>query len=284
MKKLYLSVLLGVLLALTGCTAASAATQNKAPKPEISEMTALEAGLSSASFSGDDGFEEFLTQGGASSDAEVTQFLAKHLLTGLTLNSRPAGCSTLSVQSPDGHGLFGRNFDWQSCHALVVTSKPTGAYASLSTVNLDFIGQAGGRLSKMLEQNDIRVLAALYAPLDGMNEKGLAVSVNMIQDEASINQDTDKPDITTTTAVRLLLNKAASVDEALDLLRQYDLHGSMGMMIHFALADSTGRSVAVEYINDQMVVTETPVVTNFYLAEGPKMALAASNPIHAMTF
>lgn len=148
------------------------------------------------------------------------------------------------------------------------SSKET--YASISTVNLGFISQAGGSLNQMLEQNDIRVLAALYAPLDGMNEKGLAVSVNMIQDNASINQNTDKPDLTTTTAVRLLLNKAASVDEALDLLRQYDLHASMGMMIHFALADTTGKGVVVEYINNEMAVTETPVVTNFYLAEAAK--------------
>lgn len=34
------------------------------------------------------------------------------------------------------------------------------------------------------------LLAALYAPLDGMNEEGLAVSVSMIQDSASIRQDT----------------------------------------------------------------------------------------------
>ena len=54
----------------------------------------------------------------------------------------------------------------------------------------------------------------------------------------------------------------ANVDEALTLLQQYDLHASMGMMIHFALADTTGRGVVVEYINNEMVVTETPVVTN----------------------
>lgn len=166
--------------------------------------------------------------------------------------------------------MFGRNFDWQSCDALVVTSKPSQGYASISTVNLGFISQAGGGLGQTLTQNDVRVLAALYAPLDGMNEKGLAVSVNMIQDAATISQNTDKPDLTTTTAVRLLLNKAASVDEALTLLQQYDLHASMGMMIHFALADTTGRGVVVEYINNEMVVTETQVVTNFYLSEGNK--------------
>ena len=238
--------------------------------PVISQITTLESGLSSASFSGDDGFEAFLAQGGASSDADVTQFLASRLLADAAVNGSSFGCSTLTVSSPDGHQLFGRNFDWQTCNALVVTSKPSQGYSSISTVNLGFISQAGGSLNQMLEQNDIRVLAALYAPLDGMNEKGLAVSVNMIQDNASVNQNTDKPDLTTTTAVRLLLNKAASVDEALDLLRQYDLHASMGMMIHFALADTTGKGVVVEYINNEMVVTETPVVTNFYLAEGTK--------------
>lgn len=252
--------------------------QSGDPKPEvsvpqpmvISQITTLESGFSSASFSGDDGFETFLTRGGASSDADVTQFLTSKLLADVALNGNSFGCSTLTVSSPDGHQLFGRNFDWQTCNALVVTSNPSQGYASISTVNLGFISQAGGSLNQMLEQNDIRVLAALYAPLDGMNEKGLAVSVNMIQDNASINQDTEKPDLTTTTAVRLLLNKAASVDEALDLLRQYDLHASMGMMIHFALADTTGKGVVVEYINNEMVVTETPVVTNFYLAEGTK--------------
>ena len=257
----------------SGITSTSPETPPTADSPQlpvISQITTLESGLSSASSSGDDGFEAFLAQGGASSDADVTQFLASRLLADAAVNGSSFGCSTLTVSSPDGHQLFGRNFDWQTCNALVVTSKPSQGYSSISTVNLGFISQAGGSLNQMLEQNDIRVLAALYAPLDGMNEKGLAVSVNMIQDSASINQNTEKSDLTTTTAVRLLLNKAASVDEALDLLRQYDLHASMGMMIHFALADTTGKGVVVEYINNEMVVTETPVVTNFYLAEGTK--------------
>ena len=63
------------------------------------------------------------------------------------------------------------------------------------------------------------------------------------------------------------------MDEALELLGQYDLHGSMGMMIHFAIADSTGRSVAVEYVDNEMIVTEIPVLTNFYLAEGEKQGI-----------
>lgn len=92
----------------------------------------------------------------------------------------------------------------------------------------------------------------------------------VIRGAAVIDQNTEKPDITTTTAIRMLLDRAADAEEALDLLEQYDLHGSKGMMVHFALSDTKGRSVSVEYVDQQMVVTDTPVVTNFYLAQGEK--------------
>lgn len=115
--------------------------------------------------------------------------------------------------------------------------------------------------------------AAPYAPMDGMNEKGLCVAVLMIEDRPGFQQDSEKPDLTTTTAVRLLLDKAADVEEALALLEQYDLHASAGMMVHFAIADAGGRSVAVEYINNEMSVVKTPVVTNFYLTPGEKYGI-----------
>lgn len=239
-----------------------------------SEIRELESGLSAVKYEGDYGFDAFLSAGGASSDREVIGFLAENLLSGKNIgfSGGTFGCSTISVKSEDGDFLFGRNFDWNSCNAMVVASYPENGYASISTVNMDFVSQgAGGGITGMaLKMDDVKVLAALYAPLDGLNEKGLAVSVNMIQDGADISQDSDKPDITTTTAIRLLLDKAANVDEALALLSQYDMHASMGMMVHFALADTAGRSVVVEYIENEMVVTDTPVVTNFYLVEGEK--------------
>lgn len=247
--------------------------------PLTSEITELEDGFFAVRYEGDYGFDEFIKQGGASSDSEVVAYLSEHLLSGLDLGflGDIFGCSTIAATGSEGEALFGRNFDWNTCEAMVVASVPENGYASISTVNMDFITQgAGGTVGMALRLDEVRTLAALYAPLDGMNEAGLAVSVNMIQDSASINQDTGKPDITTTTTVRLLLNQAATVDEALALLKQYDLHASMNMMIHFALADKTGRSVVVEYIDNEMVVTETPVVTNFYLTEGDKYGIGTS--------
>lgn len=231
----------------------------------------LTDGLSAVRHSGDYGFDEFLAQGGASSDAEVVSFLMESGMAdfgNLLFGGNPFGCSTLAVKDANSNSLFGRNFDWNTCHAMIIQNVPESGYASISTVNMDFISVSGIRLSSL--PDEIQALAGLYAPLDGVNERGLAISVNMIQDNDTIEQDTEKPDITTTTAVRLLLDRAANVEEAVDLLSSYDLHASFGYMVHFAIADRKGGSVAVEYVNNEMVVSETPVVTNFYLAEGEK--------------
>lgn len=259
----------------------AAISTNERPATAIclgTEITELEDGFSAVSFAGDDWFDVFLEQGGASNDSEVVDFLSGQMPLGEAnpvFQTGGFGCSTLTAGSPEGGTLFGRNFDWQNCEALVVRSSPSDSYASVSTVNMDFIRSGYGADFSQLS-DEIRTMIALYAPLDGMNENGLSVSVNMIQDSDLINQDTGKPDLTTTTAIRLLLNKAGSVEEALTLLGQYDMHSSMGMMVHSALADKTGRSVVVEYINNEMIVTDTPVVTNFYLAEGEKQGIGTA--------
>lgn len=241
------------------------------------EITELEEGLSAVRYEGSYGFDEFLKQGGASSDEEVVEYVSGQLSSSipkLLFGGNPFGCSTLSVANSEGGNLFGRNFDWNTCNGMIISSSPDNGYASVSTVNMDFIQAGGLDISKL--PDTAQAIIGLYAPLDGMNEEGLAVSINMIEDSDTIEQDTKKPDITTTTAVRLLLNQAAGVEEALDLLEQYDLHASMGMMIHLALSDAEGKSVVVEYVDNEMIVTETPIVTNFYLADGKKHGIGTS--------
>lgn len=283
MKKTYIC-LLALLLCLTGCQAApeqptieqpasSQTITSTAGEPEDTvtpgiEVAKLKDGLSTVRFEGDSWFDEFLEQGGAASDQEVAGYLTELVKENISFGDLLFGCSTLSVASASGGCLFGRNFDWEPCNVMIIQSAPESGYKSLSTVNTDFIAMSGVELGQLPDK--AQALICLYAPLDGMNEKGLAVSVNMIQDSATINQNTGKPGLTTTTAIRLLLDKAASVDEALELLGQYDMHASMGYMMHLAIADNTGHSVVVEYVNNKMIVVETPVVTNFYLAEGEK--------------
>lgn len=227
-------------------------------------------GLWSMEYRGDYGFDDFLAQGGASSDAQMGDYLAAYLSHGFwkpdsSTAVETYGCSTLAVHSPDGAALFGRNFDWEECNIMLVHTIPKDGYESIATCNLDFLGFGADWKPDGSPGDKIMALASVYAILDGMNEKGLCVADLMLSHGQAVDQNTEKPDLTITSGLRLLLDKAANVEEALELLSQYDMHFSLGRAQHFSLSDTTGRSVAVEWINGEMVVTDTPVVTNFYL-------------------
>lgn len=282
--ELCLLIIFIISLILTGCgkensppnennmSVPSSNTQPQIPAISLSSnVVKLTDGLSAVKYEGKYGFDEFLAKGGAASDAEVISFLTSNVIsdTGeLSFGKMTFGCSTISVKAENGNALFGRNFDWDICNAMIVHNIPENGYASISTVNTDFLNMSGVKFSSLPDST--QAVICLYAALDGMNEKGLAVSVNMLWDSEKISQNTQKPDITTTTAVRLLLDKAATAEEAVSLLKQYDMHSSLGYTVHFAVADRNGNSAAVEYVNNNMVVTETPVVTNTYFAEGEK--------------
>lgn len=242
------------------------------------QVQKLKDGLYYMEYNGDYGFDRFLEQGGADSDLEVARFVGKDLFGGLVIpgfKTGKFGCSTLAARNEKGGVMYGRNFDWMECTAMVIKSKPANGYASVSTVNLDFL-DLGTEYDPDKILSRVISAASLYAPMDGINEEGLCVAVLMIDDPDATDQDTGKPGITTTTAVRLLLDKAANVEEAIGLLEQYDMHASAGMMLHLALIDRSGRSVAVEYVNNEMSVIETPVVTNFYLTPGEKYGIGTA--------
>ena len=239
----------------------------------------LTNGLSYAEFSGDYKFDDFLKKGGAKTDKEVIDFLIENVIAreGVldddTSLFTGAGCSTIQAGNNKDGFIFGRNFDWEDCNALILKTSPASGYKSISTVNIDFIKQGAGRYSFLLTDSLINKIAS-YAPLDGMNEKGLCVSVNMIEDYERVNQkDGSKGNLTTTTAVRLLLDKASSTREALSLLQEYNFNPSFGFCVHFAICDAQGNAVAVEYIDNKMSVIETPILTNFYVTPGNKYGI-----------
>ena len=67
-------------------------------------------------------------------------------------------------------------------------------------------------------------------------------------DVTATNQNTDKPDLTSTTMLRLVLDYAGSVEEAVELISQYDLHDSANTSFHYMIADSTGKSAILEWV------------------------------------
>lgn len=239
-------------------------------------VTVFDSKMKAISFSGNYGFDKFLKQGGASSDTDVAEFLSKNFLVPLKSVSIDGNCSAISVCDENGNYIFGRNFDWYKCNAMVVKVSPEEGYKSVSTVNTDFIKFDGTTSFNRLSDNNKALLCA-YAPLDGMNEEGLAVSLSVIEDSDTINQNNKKTDITPTTAVRLMLDKCASVSEALKLLREYDMHSDK--MVHIFISDIFGKSVSVEYIDGTMIATDTPVFTDFFLSDYGKYGVGSMESI-----
>ncbi|MEE1219750.1 MAG: C45 family peptidase [Ruminococcus sp.] len=239
----------------------------------------LDDGLYYMEYEGDYGFDKFLSDGGAKNQGDVANYVIFFLSGGFVkLDSEDVsfdfGCSTLTTKKTDSSYVMGRNFDYtgENPRAMIIHTKPENGYESYSTTWLDFLSFDSDFVPDSMS-NKYMSLASIYVPLDGINEKGLCVADLINGDNEITSQNTDKVDLTTTTAIRLLLDKAANVDEAIQLLKQYDMHSDIGKSHHLSISDSSGRSVVVEYINGQMIVTDTPVVTNHYLSKGEKLGI-----------
>ncbi|MBU3811680.1 MAG: linear amide C-N hydrolase, partial [Candidatus Niameybacter stercoravium] len=201
----------------------------------------------------DYGLDEFLEQGAATDD-ELVSFVTKKILKGVSFEVNPDGaCSTFIATTPEGDDLFGRNFDYVPSIGLIVRTAPKNGYESISVVNLNHLGLSQENMPTKNLLNRIITLAAPYAPLDGMNEKGLSIGVLVIN-KGIVHQSTGKVPITTTSAIRMILDKAATVDEAITLLEQYDMNSSGDTGYHFQIADAEGNTAIVEYIDNEMHV------------------------------
>ena len=243
---------------------------------ELRSLMSLEKvdkyGMYQMTYYGDYGFDEFL-EVGARNDADIEAFVTKRLLKGLPINLGVTGdgCTAFVVKNESGDILFGRNFDFLYAPSLQLYTAPNNGYASVSTVNLAFAGYSGDNLPDGSFFNTFLTLAAPFLPFDGMNEKGLAIALLAVP-KAEVPYNPDKITLNTTTAIRLVLDKAATVEEAIELLKQYNIYFSGGIECHYLIADASGHSVIVEYVNQELCVveseTEYQIASNFIAYNG----------------
>ena len=203
---------------------------------------------------GDFYLDEFVSQGGVSSDKDLINFVTENITKGLikvNISDPDIGCSSFTAKTKDGDALFARNYDFAKTNTCIVfTEKNEGRHASISSVDLQFLGMDVDKNVEGL-MNKITCLAATYAPLDGINDAGVACGIYMTyqgKETVATNQNTDKPDFTSTTLLRLILDYADDVDEAVEIASSYDLHDSANTSYHYMVADSSGRSVILEWV------------------------------------
>ena len=222
-------------------------------------------------YKGDDGFDGLIAKGGFEKADDmvgyIIEFLSKgHYKPEVETSKEPYGCSALTVKTPDGSVMMGRNFDFPSAIGLIMHCIPDKGYETITTFNVEFYN-FGEDFKPEGFKNQYMCLSGLFVALDGINEKGLAIADLMAGDSIETHQRTSKPDLTTTAAISYMLKNAANVDEALKLLESIDMHSDIGAAHHYAMADVSGKSVVVEYVDNKMVVTESPAVANHYLCE-----------------
>lgn len=182
------------------------------------------------------------------------------------------GCSAFRTTTTDGNVLMGRNYDFKlDTSALMVLCEPKDGYKSISFAALNNVGADQATTSL---KTKMACLTAPFIGLDGVNEKGVSVAVLTLPSEPTMH-DTGKPKLATSLLIRLVLDRAASTEEALELIRQYDIFSSNGRDYHFIISDASGNSVAIEFDCEsdgrEMVVTPTDAITNFYIMYADKV-------------
>lgn len=142
------------------------------------------------------------------------------------------GCTAFTLTDTDGSVHMGRNYDFKrDTSAMLVYCAPKDGYRSVAFAALDNVG------ANIPDESLKKKLATLTAPficLDGMNEKGVSIAV-LTLDSEPVHQNTGKPTIATTLAIRLVLDRAATTEEAVQLLSSYDMFASSGRDYHSTL-------------------------------------------------
>ncbi len=186
-------------------------------------------------------------------------------------------CTSFQAKKADGEGYwYGRNYDYFKNPTMVTISRPKKGYASIAVSDMSHFGYSLDKLPDSFLKK-LNCLAAVYAPVDGINEKGLCTSIMALPKQAS-QQDTEKHDVGTTIIMRLWLDRCATVEEAMALLETVDVRhdAKVGSGYHYMVADASGDCAVVEFDKEDgwktMIVRKADdansmLVTNHLLSE-----------------
>ena len=157
-------------------------------------------------------------------------------------------CTSFQAAKAEGEGFwYGRNYDYFKNPTMVTVSRPKKGYSSIAVSDMSHFGYSLDKVPQSLGSK-LSCLAAIYAPLDGVNEKGLCTSIMALPKQAA-RQDNGRHKVGTTILMRLWLDRCATVQEALDLLETVDVNhdAAVGSGYHYMVADASGDCAVVEF-------------------------------------
>jgi len=209
-------------------------------------------------YPGDYGFDEYLKTG--EYDNERTTLFAQN----------DFACSCFAGFGDENQAIFGRNFDWYYHPILILFTQPSSGYRSVSMVDIAYLGYDAHH--SPLDDSQA-LLQAPYIPFDGMNEMGFAVGMMSIT-HAEGGDDPTKVTLGSLELMRLLLDYAENVDEAIHLIKDYNVDFD-DIPVHYMIVDKEGQSAIIEYIDGKPLVIRNEEVwqvsTNFLITEEPSL-------------
>jgi len=180
-------------------------------------------------------------------------------------NSSSWACTCFSTKTEQGSQILGRNFDWSDHPALLLFTDPPGRYASVSMVDISYLGYSK---SDDPGKNPGGLFRSPLLPFDGMNEEGLAVGM-MALTAAQAPNDPQKQTVGSLMIIRLMLDYAKNVEEAIAIIENFNIDFQGGPPLHYFITDKSGKSVVVEFVNQKLSVLRNThqwqVATNFIL-------------------
>ena len=187
----------------------------------------------------------------------------------VSFDEKGMGCAAFLTTTPEGNVIMGRNFDYKETDTLVIHTSSKDCYESYALADLKVLGVGSGNdlIQPDSKEGKALMLAAPYCVTDGINEAGFGAAILELE-MGETHMDTERHDLSIYTAIRVLLDKCATVEEALTLLSDQDIHTGLGVSYHLFLADNTGRSVVVEWLDGEMCINDLNAATNSVLTEG----------------
>ena len=177
-------------------------------------------------------------------------------------------CTRVLWNNNDLGVLCGRTMDWPESTEPVLTVAPRGYQRHGGKVGpLDVIKE--NALEWKSRYGSMVVSVYGIGTVDGLNEKGLAAHALYLKSTELPERDLAKPALQIALWAQYLLDSAATVDEAIALMRDVQLvmvesHGRQAT-VHLAVEDAGGDSAIMENIGGELVIhhgSEYRLMTN----------------------
>ena len=166
-------------------------------------------------------------------------------------------CSLFAALGDTSNMFYGRNFDWTPASpAVLLFTEPPNGYASVSMVDIAYLGFTGERANNLADlpiAERRALLRAPWLPFDGMNARGLAVGMAAVS-PGNMKPDSAKETIDSLMVIRKMLDSAATVEEAVAIVQRYNIDWGGGPPLHYLIADPTGRAVLIEFYQGKLYV------------------------------